>query len=54
MYVFDSGVYVIQLRSVSVDQAADETALLVGKLGYADSYRIAKEFSISPVLAKER
>uniref|UniRef100_A0AC34PXD7 Vacuolar protein-sorting-associated protein 36 n=1 Tax=Panagrolaimus sp. JU765 TaxID=591449 RepID=A0AC34PXD7_9BILA len=53
MYVFESGVNVIQHRSISIDQAAEDTAQLVEKLGYADSFKIAKETSISPVLAKE-
>lgn len=54
MYVFDSGVNVVQLRTVHVDQTTDETAELVKELGRADAYKIALHNSISPVLAKER
>uniref|UniRef100_A0A7E4ZY59 Vacuolar protein-sorting-associated protein 36 n=1 Tax=Panagrellus redivivus TaxID=6233 RepID=A0A7E4ZY59_PANRE len=54
MFVFDSGVNVVQLRSVRVDQTADETAQLVQQLGSADADKIARHKLISPVLAKER
>jgi ESCRT-II complex subunit VPS36 len=54
MYVFDSGVNVVQLRTVRVDQTTGETAELVKELGRADAYKIAVHNSISPVLAKER
>uniref|UniRef100_A0A914XZW7 Vacuolar protein-sorting-associated protein 36 n=1 Tax=Panagrolaimus superbus TaxID=310955 RepID=A0A914XZW7_9BILA len=54
MYVFDSGVNVVQLRTVRVDQMTEETAELVKELGRADAYKIALLNSISPVLAKER
>ena len=54
MYVFDSGVNVVQLRTVRVDQTTEETTELVKELGRADAYKIALHNSISPVLAKER
>ena len=54
MYVFESGLNVVQLRTVRVDQMIEETAKLVKALGRADAHKIALQYSISPFLAKER